>query len=148
MMKISIETGVYNEKRYGKPWIAKVSFQDSKQGTFQFGDWIGQEGGQGVLELDDVQIGDVVARGQKDFRNPKNSAPCFYVVRSADDLEHVSKLDAYKHWQASLTKPVSVKGLEDFTSEDLLKELIARGWKPKVEVMVQELKNLGYNVTK
>ena len=25
-MKIEIETDIYNERRYGKPWIAKVEF--------------------------------------------------------------------------------------------------------------------------
>lgn len=43
-MKISIETGSYNERRYGKPWIARVNFSGSKQGDFQWGDWIGQVG--------------------------------------------------------------------------------------------------------
>ena len=98
-MEISIETSSYNERRYGKPWIAKVDFDSNKQGDFQFGDWVGSPGGAGVLELD-ADIGDIVARGQKDHRNSKNSAAEYYVVVDAKNLQYLGdKGAAYKFFK-------------------------------------------------
>lgn len=63
-----------------------------------FGNWVGTPGYDGVLLLD-VAPGDIVARGQKDFRNPKYSAPTYYIVGADGQLERVgSKGDAYKLW--------------------------------------------------
>jgi len=110
-MNLQIETSVYNERRYGKPWIAKVTFDDNGKADFVFGKWIGQTGCSGILELD-VAIGDIVARGQKDSRKPANSAPVFYLIDSntiSDDLVNpVSKKDAYLHFK----KPVSIDNLK------------------------------------
>ena len=109
-MKLSIETSSYNSNRYGKPWIAVVSFK----GDFSFGKWVGQDGTKGILEVE-VNTGDVIAIGQRDLRKPRNSAPAFFIVGadagtvSEEDmswrndmpgLRAVSKADAYRHYQA------------------------------------------------
>ena len=100
-MKIERETSVYNERRYGKPWIAKVEFNDSK-GTFIFGDWVGdaRSGSEGILVLDNIEPGEIFARGQKDFRKPRNSSPDFYILRPDGTGELIaSKAAAYKHYR-------------------------------------------------
>ena len=84
-MEIRIETSSYNEKRYGKPWIAMVDFAASANGEMIFGNWVGTPGYDGVLLLD-ATPGDIVARGQKDFRNPKYSAPTYYIVGADGQL--------------------------------------------------------------
>ena len=97
-MEIRIETSSYNEKRYGKPWIARVDFVASTSGEMVFGTWFGTPGYEGVLVLD-ATPGDIVARGQKDFRNQKYSAPTYYIVGADGQPERVgSKGDAYKLW--------------------------------------------------
>ena len=73
------ETDAYNERRYGKPWIANVDFKEDKRGVFEFGEWIGSTGGSGILELE-TKVGAIIAMGQKDYRKPKNSAPDFYFI--------------------------------------------------------------------
>ena len=98
-MNLTITTSSYNDRRYSKPWIAKVDFSSNKQGDFKFGDWVGSAGDKGVLELE-VSPGDVVAQGQKDFRKPKNSTPEFYIVESGGSLRAVSKVDAYLHFKS------------------------------------------------
>lgn len=52
-MTITKETNSYNQRRYGKPWIAVVDFSDPK-GKFSFGDWTGDHynGGVGVLTVE------------------------------------------------------------------------------------------------
>ena len=120
-MRISIDTSTYNERRYGKPWIALVSFASASKTNFDFGEWAGQEGYSGMLELE-CENGDIIARGQKDNRNPKNSVPEFYIVKNGE-LEPISKVDAYRHTQSK----IEINPLEKFTTEQLLAEIERRG---------------------
>jgi len=96
-MKIIRNTGSYNDRRYGKPWIAKVDFS-VKPANFIWGDWTGSPGGEGVLEID-AEPGDIIARGQKDNRKPRNSAPDYYALTDAGKLDHIGdKGAAYKFY--------------------------------------------------
>ena len=81
-MKITTETKTYNERRYGRPWIARVDISKKAGGEFAFGQWIGdaRNGGDGELILDGIEVGDIFARGQKDLRQPRKSAPHYYVL--------------------------------------------------------------------
>jgi len=97
-MDIVIETDTYNEKRYSRPWIAYVRFETAK-GEFEFGDFIGEHGYEGLLKLINIKVGDIVARGQKDYRKPRNSAPTYYIVENEKgDLKEISKKNAYLHY--------------------------------------------------
>lgn len=99
-MEITIETSIYNQRRYGKPWIAIVDFSNSTKGDFSWGDWTGDHynGGEGVLSIN-AKPGDIIAQGQKDFRKPANSAPDFFVVTADGDLEDIGdKGQAYKYY--------------------------------------------------
>lgn len=106
-MKIEIETTSYNNRRYGKPWIAKVSFEDSK-GEFHWGNWIGSPGEEGILVVE-VEAGDIIARGQKDFRGASyKSAPDWYAVTTDGELERLpSRAAAYKAWRNANTLEVA-----------------------------------------
>jgi hypothetical protein len=98
-MQITIETGSYNERRYGKPWIAKVEFDASGNTSFSFGNWVGSPGYEGELVID-AERGDIVARGQKDHRKG-NGYTTYYIVDENGDLDEVgSKGSAYKAWKA------------------------------------------------
>jgi hypothetical protein len=99
-MEIRIETASYNQRRYGKPWVARVDFSGSTKGEFFWGDWTGDHynGGEGVLTIN-ANPGDIIARGQKDFRKPRNSAPDFSVVCANGELEDIGdKGAAYKYY--------------------------------------------------
>ncbi len=122
-MKISIETNAYNDRRYGKPWIALVDFLGNKNGNFKFGDWVGQNGYAGVLEVE-ANVCDIVARGQKDNRKPSNFLPDFYVVTANGELESVSKVDVYKCWNENQNEDNPIL---QFSDEQLLSEIKRRG---------------------
>lgn len=110
-MQLQIETFSYNSRRYGKPWLALVTFP-TPQAVYTFGDWVGEPGRQGLLLLD-VNAGDIFAWGQKDMRKPANSAPSFFIVPDTvtgiftdfDSLKEagfvrVTKKDAFLHFSA------------------------------------------------
>ena len=112
-MQITQETSSYNQRRMGKPWIAKVDFTTPK-GDFAWGDWTGDHynGGEGVLSID-ANLGDIIAIGQKDNRQPKNSAPDFFVVMTTGDLDKIGdKGAAYKHYLATKDQGIDKPALE------------------------------------
>jgi hypothetical protein len=74
-MKITIQTQFYNEKRYGKPYIAIC---DDSAKVVSWGEWLGTAGNAGELSIDAPKEVAILMRGQKDFRG-NNSAPKFAV---------------------------------------------------------------------
>ena len=111
-MNFTQETSSYNERRYGQPWIAKVDFSDTK-GNFSFGDWTGDKwnGGEGVLSIE-ANTGDIIATGQNDMRKPRNSAPDFFVMTEAGNLDSLGdKGAAYKFFLAQKEKGIDVDAL-------------------------------------
>lgn len=97
MTNININTRPYNNRRYSKPWIAIVDFRANPKGDFKFGDWIGdhREGSEGILMIN-ANEGDIVAVGQKDFRQPRNSAPTYHQIVDGALVELSGKAEAYK----------------------------------------------------
>ena len=103
MIKITRNTGSYNQRRMGRPWIAKVDFSASPNGEFVWGNWTGDHynGGEGVLSID-AAPGDIIAKGQKDNRQSQNSAPDFYQVTTDGKLDPLGdKGAAYKYFLAA-----------------------------------------------
>lgn len=93
---LRIETSAYNSNRYGKPWIAKVTLNSSRNDVkFLFGNWVGQSGEAGLLLLE-IAAGEFFAKGQKDFRKYKNSTPRYYKFITDTTYIEVSKVDVFK----------------------------------------------------
>lgn len=124
-MNLTVETHSYNEKRYGKPWIAKVDFSENKKGDFVFGEWIGQPGYEGTLEIE-CNDGDIIAKGQKDFRGQAyKSAPTFYRVQEAVlvIIGNGTKGDAYKFFKEQRNGEKDNEALLLAEKEALLKRI-------------------------
>jgi hypothetical protein len=137
-MRIEIETKFWNDRRYGKPWIAIVDFGGNTQGAFSFGEFIG-DCQSGLLRLD-AEPGDIVARGQKDSRNAKRSAPDYYAVESDRSLRQLAgKAEALKLWEARTVAPApqATNPLAAFSDADLLAEINRRGLATPTERIAQ-----------
>jgi len=125
-MLVELETESYNRRRYGKPWIAVVDFSEDSKGKFTFGEWIGAQGEGGILVVEG-EPGDIIARGQKDFRKPRNSAPEYYQLQQDGSLGCiVAKATAYTMWRENQGKPKPT-GFEGFTDSEILAEAERRG---------------------
>lgn len=94
-MKITIDTSSYNDRRYSKPWIAKIIIKGNDL-KFNFGSWCGDPGSEGVLILDDMEPGDCFATGQKDFRKPRNSTPNYFQMGFDGAWAGTTKAAIYK----------------------------------------------------
>lgn len=99
--RIQVETAAFNERRYGKPWIAKVDFSKSTEGEFIWGSWVGdaRNGTAGMLEVE-AETGAIIATGQKDLRKPRNSAPEWFQVSAEGKLLPLAtKAEALKEFR-------------------------------------------------
>ena len=114
-MNYAETTPSYNQRRYGKPWIAKLTF-DAGKAEYQFGSWLGTPGQEGELSIE-VEPGDVIATGQKDNRKGRGGPEHIGVVQ-VDGAVHWSEngkfftlakaRDAGKRLKSELIHSVSV----------------------------------------
>lgn len=101
MIRIEIETQAYNNRRYGKPYIAVVEFSSDPKGKFTWGEWVGSPGSAGLLVIN-AEVGSIVAKGQKDFRGRGESIDWWCQVVSGDpenpdNLKKLTgKVEAYR----------------------------------------------------
>jgi len=91
-MKVTLETGIYNEKRYGKPYIGALDPQTGR--VTRWGAWIGTPGNSGFLEIE-AEPGTAVIKGQKDFRG-NNGDGSFGVIQPDGSIEWMSKANAIR----------------------------------------------------
>jgi len=67
------ETGSYNERRYGKPWCARVTGIDARgKLMYEWAEWTGRIGDRGLLRVA-CKPGEIIAWGQRDLRRPHRS---------------------------------------------------------------------------
>jgi len=95
IMKITRDTDSYNERRHGKPWIAKITLVGNDL-KFHFGAWLGDKGEEGILILDEIEVGEFYAIGRKDFRQPRNSKPNYYQLGGDGQGIETTKPNIYK----------------------------------------------------
>lgn len=126
-MKIEKNTDSYNDRRYGRPYIAVVDFATSTQGECRWGDWIGQAGCEGILVIE-AAAGEIVMIGQKDQRRPRDCSPNYFQVGVGGELiAMASKAAAYQAWKESSAKVAEVPNpLAGFSAEELRAELARR----------------------
>ena len=121
-MNLAIETPSYNERRYGKPWIAVLDFSQSRsRPEYTFGDWLGRAGEEGELTIA-VSPGDVLAKGQKDMRSRSRHSD-IGVVQPDSTVEWGFTLAAARDAGESIKEQYSVEGLQSMTEEELRAEI-------------------------
>lgn len=81
-------TDPYNERRYGRPWIAKIVGLEGRKLQYEFGTWFGEDGCAGTLRIN-CRPGEFFARGQKDFRHPGDSIRETYKMLDDGRVEEV-----------------------------------------------------------
>lgn len=91
-MRVTIEFGPYNHRRYSRPWIAKVTeWPVGKQPALEFGALVGLTG---EIEAD---IGDVIRSGQRDNRG-NNTVSNWGIVTADGSVADATATEARNHW--------------------------------------------------
>lgn len=81
-MRVSISYGAYNDRRYSRPWIAKITaWPIGGNPVLAWGGYVGDYHG-GEVEIE-AEPGDIIRSGQKDYRTPSNSDNDWYIVTEA-----------------------------------------------------------------
>ena len=115
-MIIKKEIDCYNERRYGRPWAAIVTFAGIKThynftGNYIHNDSVGSSGEVQIMAKKD----DIIAFGQKDNRGNNNKKDFFVVKNDKGDLESISQLDAQEKFLAEIDA-------QSITRDKLIKE--------------------------
>ena len=122
-MRIEFNYEGYNDRRYSRPWGAKVKLEGTRLNyDFNSGNYLGDSSGGTVIV--ECEIGDVVATGQRDGRG-RNTKNELYIVKEGGELESTDRKGAYDHLESIKNKEDNP--LERFTDEELLTEIKRRG---------------------
>jgi hypothetical protein len=99
-MTVSINHGAYNQRRYSRPWIAKIKdWPVGKSPVLDFGYYNGDDNG-GFTEIV-AEPGDVIKAGQKDYRNYKYTENDFYLVNLDGSVTKITAAEAKQAWNAA-----------------------------------------------
>jgi hypothetical protein len=90
-MTYTEKTSSYNDRRYGKPWMAIVA--DSLTRNFDWLDWSGRPGAQGRFVFD-AAPGTLLAYGQKDLRKIKGGVGGYEICMPDGELPIISDASA------------------------------------------------------
>lgn len=85
--KITLKNGIYNERRWSKPWLAIVKVDESGKPHYQFdGIYLGDHGRAGEVFMK-AETGAIIAYGQKDGRGKGTINTWAKVVGSKELIE-------------------------------------------------------------
>lgn len=98
-MRVTVEFTPYNTRRYGRPWIAKVTnWPIGKQPTLEFGGLVGL-----TTEID-ATPGQIVRYGQRDNRG-NHSQSDWGIVQENGGVEPSTPEKCREHWLAGCPVP-------------------------------------------
>lgn len=127
-MRVSQKFSSYNQRRYGRPWIAKItSWPVGGKPEVAWGSYLGDDDG-GEVEVD-AMPGDIVRTGQKDHRGGNTDAS-WYIVQADGSLLSSDAAEARKAWDARQADkavehpPLDLSLISDI---DLVAEIKRRG---------------------
>ena len=86
-MQYTETTAAYNERRYGKPWMARVITSTTKD--FTFIDWEGRPGSVGQFSFT-AEPGTILAYGQKDIRKGRGGVDGYQICMPDGTLPPIS----------------------------------------------------------
>lgn len=129
-IRVSIKYGLYNDRRYGKPWIARVtSWPVGGRPEIEWGSYLGDDSG-GECEIM-ASAGDIIRSGQKDHRKASGTANDWYLAQADGSCRSIDQSEARKLWdaaQVAAPEPTNVD-LSGVDTAALIAELEARGLK-------------------
>lgn len=121
-----VKTDSYNDRRYGKPWLAIVTDHLTK--NFRFLDWNGRPGTAGEF-LFDTEPGTMLAQGQKDNRKGIGGVDWYLLTMPCEEVVTTSTLADWKSngELRKMTAEERWRGAAEFMLARALKQRLAEG---------------------
>ncbi len=95
-IRVAIRYGVYNDRRYGKPWIGRItSWPVGGRPEIAWGTYLGDYRG-GEVEIM-AAPGDIIRSGQRDNRG-NGTTNDWYVVNTDGSLRKIDQTEARTLW--------------------------------------------------
>jgi hypothetical protein len=127
-MRIAKRFAGYNPRRYGKPWIARItSWPVGGKPDIEWGTFVGDDEGGEVEIL--ANVGDIVRVGQRDHRG-SNTFANWYVVQEDGALQLVDAAAARKAYDEKMANSATSNPPNDLTAltdDELVAEIKRRG---------------------
>jgi hypothetical protein len=102
-MRVTYEVGSYNPRRYGRPWLGRVTvWAIGQKPEIEFGRAVDAW----TAEID-ANPGQIVRYGQKDTRRDSGSVRDWGIVLADGSVRECSASEARKHWLAGCPVPVA-----------------------------------------
>lgn len=96
-MRVAMEFPSYNERRWGLPWIAKVTaWPVAGRPTMEFGKFVGHAGDPGEAEMM-AKRGDIVRWGHKDNRNGNSTWSKWGIVNAEGGIDEIDETEAREY---------------------------------------------------
>ncbi|MDR2710720.1 MAG: hypothetical protein LBB65_05255 [Burkholderiales bacterium] len=93
-VRVSLQWNAYNFRRYGKPWIARITaWAVGATPDLEFGGYVGSADEGGELEIT-ARPGDLLRYGQKDTRNPRGTINEWAVVEAGGTARLITAAEA------------------------------------------------------
>lgn len=103
-MRVEIRVGAYNSRRYGKPWIARVTdWPVGKHPVLEFGATVDLQ----VCEIE-AEPGSIVRWGQKDYRG-NNTTREWGIVCADGSVNNSDAVRCRGHWLAGCPVPAEAE---------------------------------------
>jgi len=127
-MRIWRKFAGYNPRRYGKPWIVRItSWPVGGKPDVEWGTYIGDDNG-GEVEIQ-ADAGDIVRIGQNDYRGGKSFAG-WYIVQADGTLRETDAAGARKAYDERIAEMSTENPPHDLSmvsNEELVAECKRRG---------------------
>jgi len=127
-MRAKIEWSSYNQRRYGRPWIARVTaWPIGARPELEWGGYAGDDAG-GELEIE-ANPGSIIRWGQKDGRGNGGTNE-WGIAKTDGTIECCAQPQAREQWAKSTTVPASTEPenpLAKITDDALITEIRRRG---------------------
>lgn len=100
-IRVVINYGSYNDRRYSKPWMAKVvAWPVGKNAELKFsGLFVGTASEGGYVEMM-AMPGELIRYGQKDNRNTRHTEANWAVVRPDGSIKDLTTTEAREYWNS------------------------------------------------
>lgn len=127
-MRATQRFGNYNHRRYGRPWIARITgWPIGGKPDIIWGRYVGDDDAGGEVEIE-AMPGDIVRTGQKDYRG-NNTEAYWYIMQPDGQLLSCTATEARQAWDAqqaaaaTANPPADLSGISDI---DLINEIKRR----------------------